>query len=128
MSNGDYVVEILMTNKKGESLLPFSWGFTIGNAREESKGVVSYKGGVSNRLSSENVSGSILNIAEIQGKFDIDFNWAQLNFVSRVTSRETPYLQPQNPAQNCRFYLWRPGNRRGSASRSREHPRRHNQR
>lgn len=96
LSNGDYVVEILMTNKKGESLLPFSWGFTIGNTREESKGVVSYKGGVSNRLSSENVSGSILNIAEIQGKFDIDFNWAQLNFVSRVTSRETPYLQPQN--------------------------------
>jgi hypothetical protein len=57
---------------------------------------VSYKGGISNRLSSEAISGSILNIAEIQGKFDMDVNWAQMNIVSRATSRETPYLQPQN--------------------------------
>ena len=96
LSNGDYIVEILMTNKKGENLSPFSWGFTIGNKAEKSKDFVSYKGGISNRLSSEAISGSILNIAEIKGKFDMDFNWAQMNIVSRVTSRETPYLQPQN--------------------------------
>tara|TARA_B000000475_G_scaffold118936_1_gene96177 strand:+ start:2156 stop:4882 length:2727 start_codon:yes stop_codon:yes gene_type:complete len=96
LSNGDYIVEILMTNKKGENLPPFSWGFTIGNKVEKSKDFVSYKGGISNRLSSEAISGSILNIAEIQGKFDMDFNWAQMNIVSRATSRETPYLQPQN--------------------------------
>ena len=96
LSNGDYIVEILMTNKKGENLLPFSWGFTIGNKAEKSKDFVSYKGGISNRLSSEAISGSILNIAEIQGKFDMDVNWAQMNIVSRATSRETPYLQPQN--------------------------------
>lgn len=96
LSNGDYIVEILMTNKKGENLPPFSWEFTIGNKAEKSKDFVSYKGGISNRLSSEAISGSILNIAEIQGKFDMDFNWAQMNIFSRVTSRETPYLQPQN--------------------------------
>ncbi len=96
LSNGDYIVEILMTNKKGENLPPFSWGFTIGKKVEKSKDFVSYKGGISNRLSSEAISGSILNIAEIQGKFDMDFNWAQMNIVSRATSRETPYLQPQN--------------------------------
>ena len=96
LSRGDYVVKILMKNKDGDNLRPFSWGFTIGQKIKQSSELISYKGRVTNRLSSEKISGPILNVAEIQGKFDMDFNWAQMNIASRITSRETPYLQPQN--------------------------------
>ena len=93
---GDYDVKIMMKNKDGDPLQPFFWSFTVGRISKESKGFASYKGQVINRLSSERISGLVLNVAEVQGKFDMDFNWAQLNIASRITSRETPYLQPQN--------------------------------
>ena len=96
LTRGDYAIKILMKNKEGDSIRPFSWGFTVGQKIKQSKNVVSYKGRVSNRLSSERISGSVLNVAEVQGKFNMDFNWAQLDVVNRITSRETPYLQPQN--------------------------------
>jgi len=96
LSVGDYIIKILMKNKEGDSLRPFSWGFTVGQKIKESKTFVTYKGEVMNRLSMERISGSVLNVAEVQGKFDMDFDWSQMNIVSRITSRETPYLQPQN--------------------------------
>ena len=86
LSVGDYIIKILMKNKEGDSLRPFSWGFTVGQKIKESKAFVTYKGEVVNRLSMERISGSVLNVAEVQGKFDMDFDWSQMNIVSRITS------------------------------------------
>lgn len=93
---GDHNIQINMKNKDGDDLAPFKWGFTVGERRKEMQDYVSYKGSVQNRLSSEKVSEASLNVAEVQGKFDIDFNWAEIKTDVRISSRENPYIQPQN--------------------------------
>ena len=96
VNSGDHNIQIIMKNKDGDDLAPFKWSFTVGERRKEMQDYVSYKGSVQNRLSSEKVSGISLNVAEVQGKFDIDFNWAEVKADARLTSRESPYIQPQN--------------------------------
>jgi len=93
---GDHSIQIEMKNKDGDDLAPFRWGFTVGQKKLETNNLISYKGQLGSRLSSEKVSGVNLNVAEVQGKFDIDFDWAQIKTDARITSRENPYIQPQN--------------------------------
>ena len=96
IKTGDHNIQIEMKNKDGDDLAPFKWGFTVGQRKLEINDLISYKGQVGSRLSSEKVSGVNLNVAEVQGKFDIDFDWAQIKTDARITSRENPYIQPQN--------------------------------
>ena len=96
ISDGDHQIMITMKNVDEKELAPLIWSFSVGNTKKESSDIVTYQGSIKNRLSSEKISDTYLGVAEIEGRFDVDFNWALINMKSRITSRENPFSQPQN--------------------------------
>lgn len=95
IDGGDHQIKITMKNNDDEDLSPFIWGFSVGK-KQESTEFVTYKGSLKSRVSSEKISQTSLSIAEVESRLNVDFNWAQINTNSRITSRENPFAQPHN--------------------------------
>ena len=93
---GGHTVEILMKDLDQQDIAPVRWSFIIGAAPKDISELVTYFGNINSRLSSEEVSGNALNIAEIAGDVSLDVKWATLNTNLRLTTRESQYAQPQN--------------------------------
>ena len=93
---GIHSIQILMKDIDGESIIPLKWDFIVGTERIEILDLVTYNGRLNSRLSSEKLGRTSLNIAEVIGDFSVDVQWAKLNTDLRLTSRESPYSQPNN--------------------------------
>ena len=96
LSVGIHTVTLLLKDLDGNDISPLSWKFTVGTERIEISEPIKYNGKINSRLSSEKLSGTSLNIAELVGGMKVDVQWAQLSTDVRLTSRESPYSQPHN--------------------------------
>ncbi len=96
LSVGIHTVELLLKDLDGNDIEPIIWKFTVGTQRVELSEIIKYNGKVNSRLSSEKLSGTSLNIAELVGDIKVDAQWAELSTNLRLTSRESPYSQPHN--------------------------------
>ena len=96
LSVGIHTVELLLKDLDGNDILPITWKFTVGTQQVELSEIIKYNGKVNSRLSSEKLSGTSLNIAELVGDIKVDAQWAELSTKFRLTSRESPYSQPHN--------------------------------
>ena len=96
LSVGIHTVQILLKDLDGNDISPLTWKFTVGTERVELSEIIKFKGKVNSRLSTEKLSGSSLNIAELVGDMKVDAEWAELSTNLRLTSRESPYSQPHN--------------------------------
>ena len=96
ISMGTHSVQINMKDIDLQDMAPFKWSFIVGKKRQEVLPVFKYDGRLNSRLSTEQVSETKLNIAEVNGDFSFDLQWAKLNTNLRFTSRESPYTQPHN--------------------------------
>ena len=93
---GEHSVQINMKDLDEQDMAPFKWTFFIGEKKQTISSLFEYSGRLNSRLSTEQVAGTNLNIAEIIGDFSMDVKWAKFNTDIRITSRESPYTQPHN--------------------------------
>lgn len=93
---GLHQVEIRMSGKNDKELQPVSWSFLIGTPGPGLAEYFEYRGQIESRLSSEEVAGIPLDVAELSGDLEADVKWAKFRSRFRVTTRETPFRQPQN--------------------------------
>ena len=93
---GEHSVQINMKDLDKQDMAPFKWTFFIGEKKQTISSLFEYSGRLNSRLSTEQVAGTNLNIAEIIGDFSMDVKWAKFNTDIRITSRESPYTQPHN--------------------------------
>ena len=93
---GEHSVQINMKDLDEQDMAPFKWTFFIGEKKQAISSLFEYSGRLNSRLSTEQVAGTNLNIAEIIGDFSMDVKWAKFNTDIRITSRESPYTQPHN--------------------------------
>ena len=96
MKTGIHIIEIQMKDLEQQDLAPVQWSFTYGTIQKNMSKLFEYNGGVNSRISTETVAGTPLNIAEIMGDLSLNVQWAKLSTNMRLTSRESPYLQPHN--------------------------------
>ena len=93
---GEHSIQINMKDLDKQDMAPFKWTFFIGEKKQTISSLFEYSGRLNSRLSTEQVAGTNLNIAEIIGDFSMDVKWAKFNTDIRITSRESPYTQPHN--------------------------------
>ena len=96
ISKGEHYVQINMKDLDEQDMAPFRWTFFVGEKKQTISSLFEYGGRLNSRLSSEQVAGSNLNIAEIVGDFSVDVKWAKFNTDIRLTSRESRFTQPHN--------------------------------
>jgi len=72
---GGHTVEILMKDLDQQDIAPVRWSFIIGAAPKDISELFTYFGNINSRLSSEEVSGNALNIAESSGDVSLDVKW-----------------------------------------------------
>jgi len=96
LDNGMHQITINMDDLEGQKFTPLSWNFMVGSALSKSSDYFSYGGSIGSRLSTEKVGGIPLEIGELSGQIEGDFKWAKVRNQFKITTRESPYKQPQN--------------------------------
>ncbi len=99
LSPGLHTVEVIIKNKYGYDLEPTIWSFSVGsgsstlvNAIDEFK----FSGKLRNDNSLNNVQGINLKLGETVGRFNGGWEWLEFDGQIKISSQESPYLQPKN--------------------------------
>ena len=75
---------------------PLIWSFSVKEFIDKESNTISYFGNINSRLTAEKIVDSEINIAEFSGKFSLDAQWASLDNLIRISSKESIFNQPYN--------------------------------
>ncbi|MEO2185265.1 MAG: hypothetical protein ABGX30_01710, partial [bacterium] len=78
LETGNHTIQIQMKDLDQQDLSTVYWSFTFGKIQKHITKIIDFGGSANSRISSETVSGTPLNIAEITGKLSLNAQWAKL--------------------------------------------------
>tara|TARA_A100001037_G_scaffold305305_1_gene344899 strand:- start:1366 stop:4095 length:2730 start_codon:yes stop_codon:yes gene_type:complete len=98
LSPGLHTVEVQIKNKYGYDLEPTIWSFSVGNTYSTVNAIDEFKftGKIRNDNSLNNVQNVNLKIGETTGQFIGGWEWLEFNGLIKISSQESPFLQPKN--------------------------------
>ena len=98
LSPGLHTVEVQIKNKYGYDLEPTIWSFSVGNTFSMVNPIDEFKfsGKIRNDNSLNNVQNVNLQIGETVGEFNGGWEWLEFKGSIKISSQESPFLQPKN--------------------------------
>ena len=98
LSPGLHTVEVQIKNKYGYDLEPTIWSFSVGNTYSMVNPIDEFKfsGKIRNDNSLNNVQNVNLQIGETVGEFNGGWEWLEFKGSIKISSQESPFLQPKN--------------------------------
>ena len=96
LNPGPHSIIVESKTKYNEQIRPLTWIFNTAAGEMSVLDAINYNGKFDGRLSSQASEAQVINYSEVNGKFNVDINWAGLKGSARLSTRDNPYVQPLN--------------------------------
>ncbi|GIS72801.1 MAG: hypothetical protein CM1200mP10_23780 [Candidatus Neomarinimicrobiota bacterium] len=104
LNPGPHSIIVESKTKYNEQIRPLTWIFNTAAGEMSVLDAINYNGKFDGRLSSQASESQVINYSEVNGKFNVDINWAGLKGSVRLNTRDNPYLQPLNRFSGNLFF------------------------
>ncbi len=96
LTAGFHKVEVLFKTPFGLDVKPLEWSFNVNKGMVNFAEAFKYKGSINGKNSINSASGITLAENELNIKFDGELSWVKARYNLKTSSRESPFIQPQN--------------------------------
>jgi len=96
LNPGPHSIIVESRTKYNEQIRPLTWIFNTAEGEWSVIDEINFDGKLDGRLSSQASGEQMINYSEVNGKFNVDVNWAGFKGSVRLNTRDNPYLQPLN--------------------------------
>ena len=96
LNPGPHSIIVESKTKYNEQIRPLTWIFNTAAGEMSILDAINYNGKFDGRLSSQASEAQAINYSEVNGKFNVDINWAGFKGSARLSTRDNPYVQPLN--------------------------------
>ena len=96
LAAGFHKVKVLFKTPFGLDVKPLEWSFNVNKGMVNFAEAFKYKGSINGKNSINSASGITLAENELNIKFDGELSWVKARYNLKTSSRESPFIQPQN--------------------------------
>ncbi len=96
LESGFHSIKLLFKTKYGMNVKPIEWNFSVGKGVSNLFESFKYKGSFFAKSGNNTASSITINDRELSTKIDAEITWVKAKYNSRVSSRESKYIQPIN--------------------------------
>ena len=96
LESGFHTIKLLFKTKYGMDVKPIEWNFSVGEGVSSLFQSFKYKGSLFAKSGNNTASSITINDRELSTKLDAEITWVKVKYNSRVSSRESKYIQPIN--------------------------------
>ena len=104
LNPGPHSIIVESKTKYNEQIRPLTWIFNTAAGEMSVLDAINYNGKFDGRLSSQASEAQVINYSEVNGKFNVDINWAGFKGSARLSTRDNPYVQPLNRFSGNLFF------------------------
>ncbi|MCS5615282.1 MAG: hypothetical protein NZ771_05715, partial [Candidatus Marinimicrobia bacterium] len=104
LNPGPHSIIVESKTKYNEQIRPLTWIFNTAAGEMSVLDAINYNGKFDGRLSSQASEAQAINYSEVNGKFNVDINWAGFKGSARLSTRDNPYVQPLNRFSGNLFF------------------------
>ena len=96
LESGFHSIKLLFKTKYGMDVKPIEWNFSVGKGVNNLFESFKYKGSLFAKSGNNTASSITINDQELSTKLDAEITWVKVKYNSRISSRESKYIQPVN--------------------------------
>ena len=104
LNPGPHSIIVESKTKYNEQIRPLTWIFNTAAGEMSILDAINYNGKFDGRLSSQASEAQAINYSEVNGKFNVDINWAGFKGSARLSTRDNPYVQSLNRFSGNLFF------------------------